>query len=83
MSKKSKIIMWVVIAVLVVAVIAVIIATNLDRGTALNDLTTFDDYVENYSYAEKDEEGEVVVNDSKVRLDRDGDGTFEVTVESR
>ena len=53
MSKKSKIIMWVIIALLVIAVIVVVIVTSLDRGTQLNDLTKFDKYVENYSYAQR------------------------------
>lgn len=81
MSKKSKIVMWVIIALLVVAVIAVVIVTSLDRGSALNDLTTFEEYIENYSYAEKDDDG-VVVDGQNVRLDKDGDGSYETTVPS-
>ena len=79
MSKKSKIIMWVIIALLVIAVIVVVIVTSLDRGTQLNDLTKFDKYVENYSYAQKND-GEVVVEGQNVALDTDGDGSFETTV---
>ena len=79
MSKKSKIIMWVIIALLVIAVIVVVIVTSLDRGTQLNDLTTFDKYVENYSYAQKNDDG-VVVEGQNVALDTDGDGSFETTV---
>ena len=81
MSKKSKIVMWVIIALLVVAVIAVVIVTSLDRGSALNDLTTFEEYIENYSYAEKDDDG-VVVDGQNVRLDKDSDGSYETTVPS-
>ena len=79
MSKKSKIIMWVIIALLVIAVIVVVIVTSLDRGTQLNDLTKFDKYVENYSYAQKNDDG-VVVEGQNVALDTDGDGSFETTV---
>lgn len=73
--------MWVIIALLVVAVIAVVIVTSLDRGSALNDLTTFEEYIENYSYAEKDDDG-VVVDGQNVRLDKDSDGSYETTVPS-
>ena len=58
MSKKSKIIMWVVVAVLVIAVIAVIIATSLDRGTSIN-YTQFREYANNYTYAVKNADGEL------------------------
>ena len=71
--------MWVIIALLVIAVIVVVIVTSLDRGTQLNDLTKFDKYVENYSYAQKND-GEVVVEGQNVALDTDGDGSFETTV---
>ena len=71
--------MWVIIALLVIAVIVVVIVTSLDRGTQLNDLTTFDKYVENYSYAQKNDDG-VVVEGQNVALDTDGDGSFETTV---
>ena len=71
--------MWVIIALLVIAVIVVVIVTSLDRGTQLNDLTKFDKYVENYSYAQKNDDG-VVVEGQNVALDTDGDGSFETTV---
>lgn len=89
MSKKSKIIMWVVIAVLIIAVIVVVIVTSLDRGTQLNDLNEFDRYVKNFSYAEKDEEGEVVVDKStnevvlNVPDDSDGDGNADTVKPTR
>ena len=89
MSKKSKIIMWVVIAVLIIAVIVVVIVTSLDRGTQLNDLNEFDRYVKNFSYAEKDEEGEVVVDKStnevvlNVPDDSDGDGNADTLKPTR
>ena len=89
MSKKSKIIMWVVIAVLIIAVIVVVIVTSLDRGTQLNDLNEFDRYVKNFSYAEKDEEGGVVVDKStnevvlNVPDDSDGDGNADTVKPTR
>ena len=50
--------MWVVVAVLVIAVIAVIIATSLDRGTSIN-YTQFREYANNYTYAVKNADGEL------------------------
>lgn len=90
MSKKSKIIMGVVIAVLVIAVIAVIIATNVDSGRSL-DSSAFKQYTLNYGYAEKrnNEEGEteVVVEgqgaEQYVRLDINGNGTYGENEEER
>ena len=81
--------MWVVIAVLIIAVIVVVIVTSLDRGTQLNDLNEFDRYVKNFSYAEKDEEGEVVVDKStnevvlNVPDDSDGDGNADTVKPTR
>lgn len=80
MSKKSRIIMWVVIALLVVAVIAVVIATSLDRGTSI-DSSDFIRYTTNYGAAQKNDSGEVVNNNGQVTLqfDDDGDGTYDRT----
>ena len=49
---------------LIIAVIVVVIVTSLDRGTQLNDLNEFDRYVRNFSYAEKDKDGNVAVNEA-------------------
>ena len=80
LSKKSRIIMWVVIALLVVAVIAVVIATSLDRGTSI-DSSDFIRYTTNYGAAQKNDSGEVVNNNGQVTLqfDDDGDGTYDRT----
>ncbi|MFR1632874.1 MAG: hypothetical protein ACLSU0_06940, partial [Oscillospiraceae bacterium] len=80
MSKKSKIIMWVVVAVLVIAVIAIIIATSLDRGTSI-DSSDFIRYTTNYAAAQKNESGEVVNNDGQVVLqfDDNNDGKYDRT----
>ena len=53
--------MWVVIALLVVAVIAVVIATSLDRGTAIN-YTQFREYTNNYVYSVKNDDGPIVTD---------------------
>ena len=71
LSKKNKIIVWVVIGLLVVAVIAIVLATTLDRGSAI-DSGLFKVYSFNYGYAVKDENNEVVVNNGKVVLDYNG-----------
>ena len=80
LSKKSRIIMWVVIALLVVAVIAVVIATSLDRGTSI-DSSDFIRYTTNYGAAQKNDSGEVINNNGQVTLqfDDDGDGTYDRT----
>ena len=80
LSKKSRIIMWVVIALLVVAVIAVVITTSLDRGTSI-DSSDFIRYTTNYGAAQKNDSGEVVNNNGQVTLqfDDDGDGTYDRT----
>lgn len=72
--------MWVVIALLVVAVIAVVIATSLDRGTSI-DSSDFIRYTTNYGAAQKNDSGEVVNNNGQVTLqfDDDGDGTYDRT----
>ena len=82
--------MGVVIAVLIIAVIAVIIATNVDSGRSL-DSSAFKQYTLNYGYAEKrnNEEGEteVVVEghgaEQYVRLDINGNGTYGENEEER
>ena len=72
--------MWVVIALLVVAVIAVVITTSLDRGTSI-DSSDFIRYTTNYGAAQKNDSGEVVNNNGQVTLqfDDDGDGTYDRT----
>ena len=83
MSTKCKIIMGVVIAVLVIAVIAVIIATNVDSGRSI-DSSDFKLYTQNYSAAKKrtNEDGdvEVVVNgegsERYVRMDGNNNGSY-------
>lgn len=64
MSKKSKIVMWVVIAVLIVAVIAVIIATSVGTSSSEISFSEFKTYVDNYVSAEKDENGELVCDEN-------------------
>ena len=72
LSKKNKIIVWVVIGLLVVAVIAIVLATTLDRGSAIES-STFIRYASNYKYAVRDDESnEVAVNNGKVVLDYKG-----------
>ena len=71
LSKKNKIIVWVVIGLLVVAVIAIVLATTLDRGSAIES-STFIRYASNYEYAVKDEKNEVSVSNGKVVLDYNG-----------
>ncbi|MCD7729519.1 MAG: ATP-dependent zinc metalloprotease FtsH [Clostridia bacterium] len=74
MSKKSKIIMWVVIAVLVVAVVAIILSVSLNSGTSI-DFATFKTYVDNYgNLADTSFDGE-----GNVTADSDGNLTIYVT----
>ena len=64
MSKKGKIISWVIIAVLAIAVITVVFTQLMKGGAAKLDRTTFQQYVENAQY---------YVEDGKIysRLDED------------
>lgn len=74
LSKKSKIIMWVVIAVLVVAVVAIILSVSLNSGTSI-DFATFKTYVDNYgNLADTSFDGE-----GNVTADSDGNLTIYVT----
>ncbi len=59
MSKRSKIIMWVVIVALVVAVVTIILVTTLNKGTTIS-YTDFKTYVDNYCEADKDADGNLI-----------------------
>ena len=54
MSRKSKIIMWVIILALVAAVVAIILTNTLRGGAQEISRTQFKEYVENAQYVNKD-----------------------------
>ncbi|MCD8309466.1 MAG: ATP-dependent zinc metalloprotease FtsH [Clostridia bacterium] len=72
MSKKGKIIMWVVIAVVAIAVVAIILSTTLNTGTSI-DFATFKTYVDNYGKV-----ADVSYSDGKVVADDSGNVTVYV-----
>lgn len=63
MNKKSKIIMWVVIAILFVAVIGIVITTNLNGGAKTVNYNEFVSYVENVQFQTLDGKVYSVVTD--------------------
>ena len=54
MSKKGRIISWVIIALLAVAVVAVIVTQLLNGGAVKITRTQFQEYVENAQYVNSD-----------------------------
>ncbi|MCD8373479.1 MAG: ATP-dependent zinc metalloprotease FtsH [Clostridia bacterium] len=63
MSKKGKIVMWVIIAVLAVAVVAIVLSTMLNSGSPVT-WDVFEGYVDNYvRVVETDSNGKPVTND--------------------
>lgn len=83
MNKKSKIIMWVIIAVLVIAAVAVIITTTINGGAKELNVSGFIKYVENNNYYVNDDgtisvkDTELLPNGYKLGVDTDGNGLIE------
>ena len=80
MSKKGRIISWVIIAALTIAVVVVVFTQLMNGGASKIDRTTFQNYVENAQYYTED--GKIYSRiDAEGNLIKEGDAKREVPLE--